>query len=134
MKFMEASESLEFVQKAVRIQTKHDKKIEATGQCELFGAFENIKVEQGDIPISVVKDYWLKQLTSGPQKFGIDKLADMLEVTGWFESDFQEAFHELQIEGMVKNLDDAEKTRRKKKFVHFDANCSFGERLTKVTT
>ncbi len=134
VKFMEASEPLDFVQKAVRIQSKHDKKIETTGQCELFGAFENVKVEQGNVPISVVKDYWLKQLTSRPQQFGIDKLADMLEETGWFESNFQEAFHELQLEGKVMNLDDAEITRRKKKFVHFNANHNSGERLAKVTS
>jgi three-Cys-motif partner protein len=134
VKFMEASETLDFVQKAVRIQAKHDKKIETTGQCELFGALEHIKVEHGTVPISVVKEYWLGQLTTQPQLFGIDRLADMLEETGWFERNFQEAFHELQLEGKVKNLDDAEKSKRKKKFVHFDANRNCGERLVKVTT
>lgn len=133
VKFMEASEHLEFVQKAVRIQAKHDKKIETTGQCELFGAFENIKIEQGTVPICVVKEYLLRQLAFQPQLFGIDKLADMLEETGWFESNFQEAFHELQNEGKVKNHDDAEKSKRRKKFIHFDANRNCGERLTKVT-
>lgn len=134
VKFMEASESLDFVQKAVRIQAKHDKKIETTGQGELFGAFENIKVEQGTVPIFEVKEYWLDQLTSRPQTFGIDRLADMLEDTGWFERNLQEAFHELQREGKVKNLDDAEKTKRTKKFIHFDASRNIGERLVKVTT
>ena len=134
VKFMEASESLDFVQKAVRIQAKHDKKIQVTGQGELFGALDNIKVEEGTVPISVVKDYWLRQLTSQPQLFGVDKLADMLEETGWFERNFQEAFHELQLEGKVQNLDDAEKSKRKKKFVHFDKDRYCGERLAKVTT
>ena len=133
VKFMEASEPLYFVQKAVRIQAKYDKKIETTGQGELFGALENVKVEQGSIPISVVKEYWLKKLASQPQLFGIDKLADMMEETGWFESNFQEAFHELQQEGKARNHDDAENSRRRKKFVHFDANRSNGERLAKVT-
>jgi hypothetical protein len=134
VKFMEASESLDFVQKAVRIQAKHDKKIETSGQGELFGALENIKVEQGSVPVSMVKEYWLRQLTSQPQQFGIDKLADMLEETGWFESNFQEAFHELQLEGKAKNLDDAEKTKRRKKFIHFEENRNCGERLVKVIT
>ncbi len=134
VKFMEASEPLDFVQKAVRIQAKHDKKIETTGQGELFGAFENIKLDQGSVPISVVKEYWLKQLTSQPQLFGIDKLADMLEETGWFESNFQEAFHELQLEGKVRNLADEGKSKRSKKFVHFNANHNSGEQLAKVVT
>ena len=133
VKFMDASEPLDFVQKAVRIQAKHDKKIETTGQGELFGAFESVKAEQGTVPISVVKEDWLRQLTSEPQQFGIERLADMLEETGWFESNFQEAFHELQLEGKVINLD-VENSRRKKKFVHFDENRSCGERLAKVTT
>lgn len=133
VKFMDVSESLDFVQKSVRIQAKHDKKIETTGQCELFGALENIKVEQGTVPISTVKEYLLRQLTTQPQLFGIDKLADILEETGWFERNFQEAFHELQLEGKVKNLDDAEQSKRKKKFIHFDANHNCGERLVKAT-
>lgn len=134
VKFMEASESLDFVQKAVRIQAKHDKKIETTGQGELFGALEHAKVDQGTVPIATVKDYWLGLLTSRPQQFGIDRLADMLEETGWFERNFQEAFHELQLEKKVQNLDDAENSRRRKRFVHFEANRHDGERLVKVTT
>jgi three-Cys-motif partner protein len=133
VKFMEASESLDFVQKAVRIQAKHDKKIDMTGQGELFGALENIKIEHGTVSISVVKEYWLKQLTAQPQLFGINRLADMLEETCWFERNFQEAFHELQLEGKVMNLDDAGNSKRKKKFVHFDTNRNSGERLIKVT-
>ena len=130
VKFMEASEPLDFVQKAVRVQAKHEKKIETTGQGELFGALENIKVEQGNVSISMVKEYWLRLLTAKPQLFGLERLADMLEETGWFESNFQEAFHELQKEGKAKNLDDAEKSKRRSKFVHFNEN----ERLIKVTS
>ena len=133
VKFMEASEPLDFVQKAVRIQAKHDKRIETSGQSELFSAMESVNVEQGNVTISIAKEYWLRQLKSHPQLFGIDKLADMLEETGWFESNFQEAFHELQKEGLVKNLDDADKSKRRKKFVHFDAHRNRGEQLIKVT-
>ena len=53
----------------------------------------------------MVKEYWLNHLTSQPVKFGIDTLADMLEETDWFASDFQEAFKELEKEDKVKNLD-----------------------------
>jgi three-Cys-motif partner protein len=131
VKFMEASEHLEFVQKAVRIQAKHDKKVETSGQSELFGALESTNVEPSKVTLAEVKEYWLSQLTIYPQTFGIDKL-DMQEETGWFEGNFQDAFHELQKEGLVKNLDDAEKTKRRKRFVHFDANRNSGERLAKV--
>jgi hypothetical protein len=129
VKFMEASEPLDFVQKAVCLQAKHEKKIETTGQGELFGALQNAKPDQGNVSITVVKEYWLNLLTDRPQQFGIERLADMLEDTGWFEGNFQDAFHELLIDGKVRNLDDVEKTRRRKKFVHFSDN----ERLVKVT-
>ena len=54
----------------------------------------------------------------------------MLEETGWFESDLQAAFGELQREDKVNNIDDNTQ-RRYKKFVHFDNN-NRGERLIKV--
>jgi hypothetical protein len=67
----------------------------------------------------------------GPRQFGIEQLADMLEETGWFESDLQTAFGELEKEGKVANLDD--KTRRRsKKYVHFDAKYGQGENLIRI--
>lgn len=132
VKFMEASEQLDFVQKVVRIQTKHDKKIEASGQPELFGALESVTIEKGKVTIAAVKEFWLSQLTSQPQLFGTDKLADILEETGWFESNLQEAFNQLQQEGLVRNLDVPERAKRRKKFIHFDTNRGKGEHLVKV--
>jgi three-Cys-motif partner protein len=129
VKFMEASEPLEFVQKAVSIQAKHEKKIEETGQQELFGALENVKLEQENVPISAVKSYWLQMLSDKPQLFSIEILADMMEETGWFESNFQEAFRELVAEGKVQSLSDGGKSRRRSKFIHFNEN----EYLIKVT-
>jgi hypothetical protein len=45
--------------------------------------------------------YWLSKLTYDPRRFKIELLADMLEETGWFESDFQSAFKELLSEKKV---------------------------------
>lgn len=132
VKFMEASEPLDFVQKAVRIQVKHDKIIETTGQGELFDPLEHVKANQGSVSIAAVKSFWVQKLTTQPTPFGTENLAEMLEETGWFESNFQEAFHELRLEGKVKNHDDAEKTRRRKRYIHFDANNHQGERLSKA--
>ena len=78
-----------------------------------------------------VKAYWLSKLSLQPRSFGTEQLADMIEETGWFESDFQEAFHELAQEGVVANLDDTT-NRRRKKFVHFDAVHSKGEQLMRL--
>ena len=76
------------------------------------------------------KYYWLKRLTKFPVQFGLEELADMLEETGWFESDFQAAFGDLEKEGKVNNLDS--KGRRRTKFIHFTENHNKGEHLIKV--
>lgn len=75
--------------------------------------------------------YWLHQLAYHPRRFGLERLADMIEETGWFENDFQAAFGELADRGIVANLDDKTK-RRRKKYVHFDAHHNQGERLIKL--
>jgi hypothetical protein len=87
---------------------------------------------QKDVRVGLdeVKDYWMRILSLHPQLFGIEKLADILEETGWFESNLQEAFGELQREGKVENLD-APRSRRTR-FVHFEANRQNGERIQKV--
>jgi hypothetical protein len=55
----------------------------------------------------------------------------MIEATGWFESDFQAAFGELASQGIVANLDD-KTNRRRKKYVHFEAQHNQGEHLIKL--
>lgn len=103
--FMEASEKLDLVQKTVRAQAKQDRRVEQSGQRELFAAETALKDDEDRIELSVVKEYWLKKLSPEPKRFGIVQLADMLEETGWFISDFQSAFRELEKEGKAKNLD-----------------------------
>ena len=122
--FMEESEKLDLVQKYVRARTKQDHRVLKTGQGELFPAETSIFSERMDL--AAVKDYWLEKLTFDPKRFGIDQLADMLEETGWFISDFQQAFNELIDEGKVKNLDAPRK--RLVHAVHFKD----GEYLSKV--
>jgi len=122
--FMEESEKLDLVQKYVRAQTKQDHRISRTGQRELFPAEAGIFCARMDL--AAVKDYWLEKLTFDPKRFGNDQLADMLEETGWFISDFQKAFNELIGEGKVKNLDAPRK--RPVHAVHFEK----GESLIKV--
>ena len=124
--FIEASEKLDIVQRKVRAQAKQNKRIKNTGQRELFPADAVLKDKDNKIDISVVKSYWLDKLTDKPKCFGIDVLADMLEETGWFISDFQRAFNSLQAEGKVRNLD--AKGKRPVHAVHFDK----GEYLEKI--
>ena len=128
--FMEASEQLNLVQRDVRAQAKQENRESRSGQLELFRASTFVRQEK-QVGRAEVKTYWLNRLSTIPRLFGIEDLADMLEDTGWFESDFQNAFGELENEGKVKNLDASGK--RRKRFVHFDAHGSKGERLVKET-
>lgn len=128
--FMEESEKLEFVQKQVREQAKQVNREGRSSQRELFQSSDLIQPERRN-SLQEVKSYWLNKLSDAPRRFGIDQLADMIEETGWFESDFQTVFGELAGQGIVANLDDQTK-RRRKKFVHFDAYDNQGEHLIRL--
>jgi three-Cys-motif partner protein len=126
MKFMEESERLDVIQRIVREEAKQDRRVRETGQTELWSAasFQPVECDRPDP--SRVKEYWLSRLECQPKRFGVDELADMLEETGWFISDFQSAFKKLQEENKAKNLD-ACRTRRVK-VVNFEK----GEHLQKL--
>lgn len=117
IKFMGASEKMDIVQQQVRVKTKQQRRIEATGQGEMF----EDTVDQDDVnsvDLDVVKQYWLNHLTDLPKQYGYEDLADILEETNWFETNLQQAFNELIEEGKAVNLDATKK--RPKKPVHFN--------------
>ncbi len=126
--FMEASERLKLVQRRAREHAKQEDRESRTGQREMFPASSLVRNEKRTVPVEI-KSYWLESLSPTPRSFGVEKLAEMLEETGWFESDFQAAFHELEREGMVKNLDAT--VKRRSKFIHFTSHGNKGERLTR---
>jgi hypothetical protein len=123
--FMEISENLDIVQKKVRAQAKQDLRIERSGQYEIFEPDVSL-LEDENVDILEVKNYWLSKLSIEPKRFGLEELADMLEETRWFIGDFQRAFIELLNDSKVKNLDAIRK--RPKNAVHFEK----GEYLMKV--
>jgi len=124
--FYAESEQLDFIQRQVRAEAKQKKRMERTGQMELFPDHKAIVKNKNDIDIEIIKSYWLSKLSNQPKMFGVDELADMLEETGWFESDLQRAFRELQKEKKVSNLN-AQRIRPVYA-VHFDHN----EHLVKI--
>lgn len=128
--FMEASEHCDLVQRRIREQAKQNKRESKTHQWELFPSADSITHIERHADPAEVKSYWLNRLTHAPRQFGLEELADMLEETGWFESDFQAAFGDLEKGGKVKNLDAT--GRRRTKFVHFTDNYNKGERLIRV--
>jgi three-Cys-motif partner protein len=129
--FMEESEKLDLIQKQVRAQAKQNHRVDKTGQMELFSAYKLVKENgEDEVDISAVRDYWLSKLTSTQKRFGIEQLADMLEETDWFISDFQRAFVELEKEGYVRNVD--ARRKRPKNPVNFDKDSGRGEHLEKV--
>ncbi|MBN2285193.1 MAG: three-Cys-motif partner protein TcmP [Tissierellales bacterium] len=130
IKFMEVSEKLDIIQNKIRAIAKQNKRVEISGQTELFSANVGTKKRNRLSELSQIKDYWLEHLTTTPQRFGLTALANILEDTGWFISDIQKAFKELESEGIVKNYDSYRK--RPKNIVHFTANNNQGELLGKL--
>jgi hypothetical protein len=124
VKFAEASERVDLLQKVMRIQ----KKLDASSQTSLFSAEEQVAHQETTrTNLDDVKVYWLARLKAQPVKFDETCLADMLEETGWLTRDFQDAFRELTEERKVENLDGS--PRRTKHPIHFEK----GEQLRKLT-
>lgn len=117
VKFADASEKVESLQKIVRAQNKLD----SSKQRSFFTAEYMVEHEASTTPnLGDVKAYWLKQLSDQPMQYDEARLADMLEETGWLTRDFQDAFRELLVENKVENLDGG--TRRPKHPIHFNEN------------
>ena len=124
VKFAEASERVDILQKVMRIQ----KKLDASSQGHLFSAEEQVAHQDlARANLEDVKAYWLAQLRDKPVRYDEIRLADMLEETGWLTRDFQDAFRELLAEKKVENLDGS--TRRTKHPIHFEK----GEQLRRLT-
>ena len=124
--FMEASEKVDIVQKTVRTRAKQDRRLEKTGQFDIFAGREEISEDDDRIDLEEVKKSWLTLLSPIPRQFDIMTLADMLEETGWFIGDFQNAFRELESEGLAKNLNATRK--RPVNAVNFEK----GEKLVRI--
>lgn len=119
IEFSRLSEKVDIFQVKVRSQTKFDQKEEDTGITDMFGLdSDNIK-DKESVDIIEVKKYWFSKLEIDPKAFSEVDLADMLEETGYLESDLQNAFGELLKEVKVENID-MRNNRRIKRYVHFD--------------
>lgn len=125
--FMGISEKLDAVQKLVRASTKQRKRIDRTGQDELFSAGETQLPDDHTVDISEVESAWLTRLSLEPKRFDEAEYARLLEETDCFPRDLQTALGNLIEAGKVRNLD-AQKKRRTK-FLHFEGH---GERLQLV--
>jgi hypothetical protein len=121
--FMEISEGLDQVQKRVRASTKQAARILESGQSELFEESALVDLSVGHVDIADVERYWVKYLSSGERRVGVEEFAELLEETDWFPGDFQRALARLIEAGRVANLD--AKGKRPKHPLHWKK----GERL-----
>ncbi len=122
VEFSAISEKSDIFQRKVRFQ----KAQERTGQKDMFGIDEQTARELDAADQEDVKAYWLERLDGVERRFTVEDLADMLEETGWLETDFQECFRELAQEKKAENVD--AKSHRPKRIIHFDK----GERLRRL--
>lgn len=130
VKFFEVSEKIELVQNIVREQTKRERIIEKTKQLELFPPTANIIDKDKPYTLNDIKEQLLNTIQSSPTQFGINEIALILEKKGWFISEIQKAFMQLEEDGKVQNLD--AKAKRKKHPIHFENNNNRGELLIKL--
>lgn len=122
--FMEISEKLDVIQKLVRASAKQRRRIDRTGQSELFGAEEVRPPDHRSVDISAVENAWLARLSPTPKRFDEAEFSRLLEETDYFPADLQRALGNLIEAGRVRNLDG--QTKRRSKHLHFDGE---GERL-----
>lgn len=109
IEFATQSEKAELIQRVVRIQVKQN----ADPNRSLFQPEEEAeRFDDARVDIGEVKNYWLRELSDKPAAFDEEKLADILEETGWLISDLEGAFMALQADGKVENMD-AKKKRSK---------------------
>lgn len=127
--FMEISEKLDWIQRNVRAEIQQRERVRKSGQLELFSSTE-LSDNSKRPEIENVKNYWISKLSNEYSFFGLTELADFLEETGWFISDFEKAFKELQEECLVEN--ENSKRVRPKHPVHFHVNNGRGELLRKL--
>jgi len=128
--FMEISEKIDWIQRSMRAEVQRQDRIQRSGQLELPWTGTLARGDLNRPDIETVKNYWLQKLSIENRQFGTSELADMLEETGWFISDFQMAFKELENEGRVDNINSSR--NRPKHPVHFGANRGRGELLRKM--
>ena len=123
IEFSKCSEDVEIFQRKVKFHTSRSK----TGMDDMFGIDDETIKAADAIDGKVVKEYWLKRLITDAVVYSESDLADMLEETGWLESDLQRAFGELSEAKQVENVD--AKRKREKRPIHFEKN----ERLRKLS-
>jgi len=124
IEFATQSEKAELIQRVVRIQVKQN----ADPNRSLFQPEEEAEhFDDARVDLDEVKHYWLRELGDKPVIFDEEKLADMLEETGWLVSDFEAAFMALQADGKVENMD--AKSKRSKHPIVFKK----GEQLRRLT-
>lgn len=123
VEFAKLSENTEIIQRKVRFDVKQIR----TGQSDLFGLDDTTIKQMGEAEIDEVKRYWLNRLGTREIVFTENELADMLEATDWWVSDFEKAFQELLAEGKVENLD-----AKRKRPIH-PINFKKGENLRRVS-
>lgn len=128
LEFVQQSEKVEIVQPHVRAQAQRNRRVERTGQyaMDLAGLDSGTGGAPLQVPMHVVKEYWLRKVTKQPRQFGLMQFALMHEETGWFHCTLQAGLRELITDGMVRNLD--AQRRRTKNYVDFEKD----ERLVRL--
>ena len=128
--FKETSENLGDLQDSVRAVHLARKLEEEKGQMSLLppSLVPNDPSLSDQRAISEIRKYWLSELESGPKRFGVVEIAEILDQKAWRLTDTQKALLELVNGGRIVN-EAAPNRRRSKKPLHYAANNGEGEVL-----
>jgi len=119
IEFMEQSESVMPIQSGVRSEAKQFRRIQKTGQKEMFAASEVINPPVSKTDGGRIEQFWLDYVAQGPRKVDSEAFARILEEYGWFPGQVQGALGRLMRAGKIRNLG-AQGSRRTKRFVHYE--------------
>ena len=119
-RFAEASQTAELEQASVRLEAHLQQTVQTW---DLFADSGDPATQHSAYAtVDQVKKYLLAQLSTTQTAFGKERLADILEETGWRLDTIERALKELIQSGKVRNLSAPDCTRRRKHYVHFEKN------------
>jgi three-Cys-motif partner protein len=119
IEFMEQSESVMPIQSGIRSEAKQFRRIQKTGQKEMFAASEVINPPALETSGGQIEQFWLDFVARGPRKVDTEAFARILEEHGWFPGEVQSALGRLIRAGKIRNSG-AQGSRRTKRFVHYE--------------
>lgn len=105
IEFMQISQSVELIQKRVRVAKKVEIRQRQSGIDDMFAeTYDDLADNDEQASPGVVDEFWLKYLSTDPKVVDEDAFADILEQQGWTPNDLQASLARLIKAGKISNV------------------------------